>query len=367
MALKKIRLTYLWTDEKIMLEDFTKKSSQRMTDWANTFYADYGFELDVDPPAEVRTSVKSAAKYALRQSDGLRPNFRTGTTDKEMESLAFIRDEEAEANEKAAALDRRYAEIGAQWDAKFATLTGASDAARALIFKQLDQLLRARSDAADEALAFRDKAAEFHQQASDLESDISGRGSRAYLDSLMCRKQIREKFDSEKFGNVTRLPVVFCRFAQLAMRGTDNPYGATLPRLVNPMYSVSTGRPIWFDPFIFVDLEAVGRTIAHEIIHAPGRSHPDTKTVPARKGRRITGIKFPTRPQGTLQSRRPFEDVEYTYREFDIFEEVPGGDFDGAKNDIMNYTLKDPKPKEVILNKDDKKLLEESYFVRPWP
>ena len=41
-----------------MLNDFSKKVFQTMTDWANKFYATYGFELDVEPASALRTPNK---------------------------------------------------------------------------------------------------------------------------------------------------------------------------------------------------------------------------------------------------------------------------------------------------------------------
>ena len=73
MANKKIRLTYLWADETVMLNYFSKKVFQTMTDWANKFYATYGFELDVEPASALRTTVAKASKYALVENKGVRP------------------------------------------------------------------------------------------------------------------------------------------------------------------------------------------------------------------------------------------------------------------------------------------------------
>jgi len=76
MANKKIKLTFLWADESVMMEDFSKGTSAKMVDWGNEFFGRYGFELDIDPPPLLRKSMATTRKYALVKNNGVVPDLR---------------------------------------------------------------------------------------------------------------------------------------------------------------------------------------------------------------------------------------------------------------------------------------------------
>jgi hypothetical protein len=163
-------------------------------------------------------------------------------------------------------------------------------------------------------------------------------------------------FTVKKIGGDGRVNVVFCRFQQLAMRSPSAAVGRTfaLPRPLIWLFRI-----LWPYTFIIVDVMCYQRrTVAHEIVHAAGEHHPPSIEVYEKFEKRIAKLKV---PRGSLMGA-PLSDIEFTY-DTRRTTAIPGGYFDGAANDIMNYALDDPDPDECILADSDRKLMESAWFV----
>jgi len=72
---KKIRLTFFWSDEAAVVQDFNKGHSEKMVEWADKFFGQYEMKLDVFPPPG--GSAKEAYPYCLAKSNGFDPDVRT--------------------------------------------------------------------------------------------------------------------------------------------------------------------------------------------------------------------------------------------------------------------------------------------------
>jgi hypothetical protein len=97
----------------------------------------------------------------------------------------------------------------------------------------------------------------------------------------------------------------------------------------------------------------VDSTLAHEIIHAPGRPHPLPKKV-LRALPEYFGVR-PLKVEGSFINQIVTMYLNYNA----LFREVPGGFFDGPFNSILNYNSIDFSPEEVILTEFDEKMLKE--------
>jgi hypothetical protein len=307
MANKKITLTFLWADESVMLEDFSKKISAGMVDWGNEFYGRYGFEFDIDPPPLLRKSFATTRKYALKKSDGVVPDLRS--VDEIWQDFdAQIQKLEDEMHAKEAAL--RAVGMTPAWDAAFEA------------YKKAIADWSAVSDQRSLKLAL-----------ADGENDL--------------RAQMASKYVSDGIGSKPRVSVVFCKWnGGLRMRASST-QGRTYMQSGSPILAVPLMLLIWPFPFIIVDIAtAPRRTIAHEIVHAAGHRHPDDKIV-------YTKIQKKLVIPGVSSIPLPIP-----------FRVMSGGYFDGPINDIMNYELDDPDPGDCILQDSDLKLLT-AYFSPP--
>jgi hypothetical protein len=376
MTYQKIRLTYLWTDEKVMLEDFSTRISLGMTDWANEFYRRYGFELDVDPPPDVRSSVKRASKYALRKSDGIAPDVRTEEeiASEDSERLKWIREDLVVTTQRKDQAEEAQKASAARVEAGEAALAQARAGGDAGEVTRLElELERLRSDAqraSDERYRLFYEWISLLEQEHELSSTLSDKVLAARQQVYQLRDQMSEKFVQDLVGSDDRLSIVFCRFYRpltLRMR-QDKTSGVTMDRLFNPVVSRATNTPIWNYPFVLVDLAGQDRTVAHELLHATGHGpHPDSQKAIAGIKKRIVGFQQPRGTIGAIRMPSLLTKPEYEYQYRIEYDEIPGGYFDGADNDIMNYTLDNPKASKVILSEKDKGFLADAFFVREKP
>jgi hypothetical protein len=183
-------------------------------------------------------------------------------------------------------------------------------------------------------------------------SDIVGRAT----GETLLRWQMASVYKAHKIGGDDRVNVVFCKFRQLAMRSPSNVMGRAF---VSPRPLIWLFQLQWPYSFIVVDVVAAERrTVAHEIVHVAGEDHPLSIDVYEKLAKRIVSLKI---PKGSLMGA-PFSDVEFRY-DTRRTTALPGGYFDGAPNDIMNYQLDDPTPDECILADSDRQLMNNAWFV----
>lgn len=364
MATKRIQLTYLWTDESVLMEDIQKKMSATMTDWATDFYAQNGFDVNVDPGPLIRKSFPALAKYVLKKSDGERPDMRmpneidaddTARIEKLKEqisatkrALAELRDLESklktEKKHWADELDRLRADPSSTYPEREAASDQERFASNAL------------SKTTERAWAM-------DKKLSDLDGEVAPYTDR-YIRVMRAwrvpqlRSQMRDKFVNDKVGSGQRLNVVFCRPFQAPTLSMRRLSGITMMPLDWPTVATTpNGQPmlIWPYPFIVVNVgKAQRRTVAHELIHAAGHNHPDPIKVYTGIERRLTRLQ-----RGSLFGA-PFRDIEITLEEYSY--DYLSGEFDGDANDIMNYSLKDPDVGDCILSSGDKDLLDKKPF-----
>ncbi len=378
---KKIKLTFLWTDEKTIAEDFFNKVSTGMETWAREFYTRQGFDLDVDPPADKRTSVVKVWKHALVQSDGVRPDFRSLAAATEGDEFELSR-----LNKKIADFDKDIANVEAivaklQKAANDLQAAGkvledaAAAATNAATVKDLtDKAVQAKNGAIaalDGVIqASRTVAAAKEQRRSLVEEreamTARHRAKAANVEGYdgALRAQMWNKFDHDRIGDERRLSVVFSKpWSPMAMRRPS--IGSITKELLNePRIAFSGGLPIflWPYPYIIIDIDRPAPSaLSHEIVHAAGHRHPENVKQIAK---RVVGIKLPPRPATASSGRPPFSGAEPQY-DIDVVE-IPGGYFDGEKNDIMNHARGDISPAAAVLNDKDKALLEKpAFFVVP--
>lgn len=382
MANRKLRVVYLWADERIMLEDFEKEVSSKMTDWANKFFRTHEFDLSVEPPGTDRKSVARASKYLLRKTDGVRPDWRqVSKITEEEDAKAIVIEQQLEENKKkllvasrrvdAATRSLRFLESEASRLFKaFINSTSATfDANRAA-----HEAANARVAPAEGILA-NEKAKEdrLDEERSRLldESIANSRRIVANLANstahiLVLREQMAEIYRNHKIGSRKTLNVVFCRAAgRLSMRRSKyRTVGATHGLESSAIVALETMKPVWPFPFILVDLGADRSTLAHEMVHAAGHgAHPPDRMIRVLE-KRISGLTFP-RTVGPGAKASLFRDIQYSYEDVERYERVPGGYFAETKNDIMTYTDDDPEPDKVTLSKEDQELMKNAFFGEP--
>lgn len=375
--LRKIRLTLLWTDEATMNKDFRNKVSEKMIEWGNAFYERYGLVIDAQP--QLRRPLSLAHKFLLRKSDGIRPD--PGFDQEEHDNQR--KEEEAPYQEELKELENEKARLKAEMVAHEAE----DDRIDARI-KSLDVQYEAETDR-DVRHAIHEQIRALYKQASlihSMEMAILKRVAAIGIEKDEVNKKIKEvvnkyekiredakaeiplrialglKFQDE-IVTTDRLPVVFCDFVShgLAMRKPRR--GRTLAQTFLAASYITDGQYfLWPKPFIMIDVNSpVSSTLAHEIVHAPGRAHPDSKKV--RKAlTEYFGIR-PARVEGSFINQI-VTIYQNQLRFAALFREVPGGFFDGPFNSILNYNSARFSPDEVVLTDYDKRVLEWAYFVK---
>ena len=358
MANQKIRLTYLWTDRDTMVMDFAGNLSAAMTQWTDEFFRRFEFELEINPPD--RSSVARASKFLLDKSNGVRPDFRTRNE--------VVRDE-VEAMKRIVAqrepLGKRMDELHARIKALLPRVTASPpDPDHARLSDQFD----AAHNEFMRVAALRDKLNEEYQEA-DARKDAKLAKKDEYVYAL--RVRMMRKFLEEGIGTGTSLNVVFCRSQRFPLTTLRMRRGRLLGIHSDPLPKMMFFHPLkmflWPHSCLVLDIEGnLPSTMAHEIIHAAGHDHPDDRTVKVGVEKQVKNLQFGSGSLG-FPSRSPlWENVKYEYETVDVYEEMAGGFFDGADNDIMNYNLKkDAKASQVVLRDKHKELLRNASFVKP--
>jgi hypothetical protein len=388
MSNPKIQLTYLWTDETVMRDDFQLKSSRDMTEWASVFYRNFGFDVDVEPAAAVRSAVNRASKYALRKSGGIQPSLsKKGASDKDMallhklsDKLTAKRKEAIEATARAIAaldaLDAHRAAVklllarstvgmsGPEKDAHIEALKAAS-----VRFDQLTAANKTSNAEAARVLAEVDLADRAHRAQG---RKVRGQSAVVRSDAEM-RAQMSENFKKDGIGDGNRLSVVFSRFEYDPVDKSPTRSMTYLsPR--NLLFDAATRLFLWPYTYVIVDLAATVSSLAHEIVRAAGHVPPDAQKVFKEMEKRIRGLKQPMGViggpprsmfgRGTHDLHTGEDDDTLDYEYIPRYEEIPGGFLDGPKNDIMNAGREDTDPNAIILSDPDKRRLLAAPFVR---
>jgi hypothetical protein len=368
MANKRIQLTYLWTDESVLMDDVRTKVSATMTDWATEFYAQNGFDVNVEPGPLLRNSFPRLAKYVLKKNDGERPDMRDPSAigAENVARIEVLDKQIADADRELAGLQDLESKLETEtefWNGEIDRLRADPTSTYAEREQAADQhrfAANALYKTLKRVIDLLGKIQELVSQELPLATDRYDQVMRASREGQL-RLQMRDKFVNDKIGSGQRLNIVFCRPSRpptLAMRGQKRASGLTVMPLGWPTVATTpTGPPslLWAYPFVIVNVEkAERRTVAHELVHAAGHNHPDPIKVYTGIEKRVARL-----PRGSLFGA-PIRDIEITLEEYSY--EYLSGEFDGAANDIMNYTLDDPDPAECILSKDDKDLLDKKPF-----
>lgn len=377
MANPKIQLTYLWTDEQVMLDDFRLKISRDMGDWATTFYRRFGLDVNIEPAANVRTDVPRASKYALRKSNGLKPSpFKVGASDRDLALLGKVRDKFlAKARQ---ALDAR-AKADASEDALDAHLAAAKVLSAqyrpTMSLPELQAHNAAMSASTAETIRLaailktnKEKARRLLAESGQAEKELNAQEKKMRTSSAAdqsdgeMRKQMSEKFKNDGIGDSQRLNIVFSRF-------TSDPTGKSAARskaylsMRDPVFDAATRFFLWPYTYVIVDLAAPVSSVAHEIVRAAGHVPPDAKKVFKEMEKSIRGLKQSMGVIGRQPAGSMFDEEAWEYDYIPQYEEIPGGFLDGPKNDIMNAGREDTDPDDIILSDPDKTRLLGAPFV----
>jgi hypothetical protein len=370
---KKLRLTFLWSDESALVQDFNKGHSEKMVEWADAFFGKYGLKLEVYPKPGGPT--KDAYPYCLVKSGGFDPDVRTAE-ELELEIAAELRPLRMDWFPVWKALDD--IDRAGTEEAKTTALDSLRAQIRALPQHHPDRAdLEARFDVLfDEFLVFsRDLAGKRKelQRIEEREDEVERKylkQRQMYDTDTPFRLQIGEKIlicaaqhlaglrttANAMIPDPWRLKIIHCRFGTTTSRLLDSMtprtnYLGVTRRGIN--YNVLNGKIVFDGPFILVNVNRHDDiTLAHEIVHTTGRGHPaglKLKNVP-------TWISTIHEDPATGRLVLP-----------PIVEYVNLGAEDGAANDIMNYQSKSQKPEDTILTDDDRDKLIDGDFVRPPP
>ena len=376
MANPRIQLTYLWTDETVMRDDFILKTSRDMAEWATKFYRKFGFDVDIQPAADMRPPVKSAPKYALRKDKGIQPApFKIGPSVQDLTLLLKLL-------EKARAKSKKVSEASAKVTASVNALEAHLAVQKILTEKNtaamsLPQLL-AHTDVLKAAIVETDRLtaiwktnrqetkrleAEFDQANREVraqERKVQDLRSAVRSDAEM-RKQMSETFKKEGIGDGHRLSIVFSRFEYDPTE--TMPRSMTYRSMPDPVFDALTRTILWPYTYVIVDLAAPVSSVAHEIVRAAGHVPPDAQKLFKEMEKRIRGLKQPRGVIGRQPAKSLFEEDAWEYDIIPHYEEIPGGFLDGPKNDIMNAGREDTDPDAIILSDPDKRRLLAAPFV----
>lgn len=337
MPRRLISMTFLWTDEAVMLEDFQLKVSRTMLEWAREFYKTYDIELAVKPEPDVGR-VALAHKFALVKSGGIVPEVDRDL-DKEFAKEFQQRREKIQAEIDKITRERDQVRVVFE-----ALPSGHPD------FDRLYEKLMKSYDQVDKLRADLDKI------------DIEEKRKKALQDyDTWLRLQMTDKWVFSQIGGHDSINIVFARFK----RDDSQQKGVTLgitKTLVgfNPVMFAPGGIPRWLWPYVYILIDVrkdmQPRTLAHELVHAFGEIHPPDPVKIFKSLEKLLNYRHP----------RSMLDIAIdrylglpTYES--LFEEVEGGYFDGPDNDIMNYTLGHLKnPSDFILHERDRERIFDS-------
>ncbi|HET9250881.1 MAG TPA: hypothetical protein VFP58_02040 [Candidatus Eisenbacteria bacterium] len=184
------------------------------------------------------------------------------------------------------------------------------------------------------------------------------------------RVRMMSKFLEDGIGTSTALNVVFCRSQRFPLTTLRMRRGRILGGHSGPLPLAVMFLPLkvflWPHSYLVLDVDGnFPSTMAHEIIHAAGHDHPEDKVMKVATDRRVKGLQLGGGSIGLPLRGALWENARIEYEEVDVFEEVEGGFFDGAENDIMSYKLKkDALATKVVLRAEHKELLKNAFFVK---
>lgn len=370
-AKKPIRVTFFWADEAAVVQDFQKKHSQKLVEWANAFFGRYGFEMDVWP--RPGGTAAEAYQYCLSKSGG----YELDLIGPDVLFEEFKRDREPIVKAANKINEDEWTPLRAEEKAKKqevnATIAQMSSVPNLTDIPPLITALRTQVEDLDKITGKLDKIRERHEALRELLKSVEDAyfKRKEALDfnipvrSLIANKVLQSlalsvarigKADYGKIVDSSRLKVIHCRFnlspTVMTLSRDKQPFAGTTPDSATKQglnFNAAAGKPIWDGVFIMVNTNRHEQiTLAHEIVHAGGRSHIGKieKMKPASKW--VTGLDPVT------------QKVESS-----IYEFVDGEYYDGPPNDIINYHAKGRKPEDVILQDADKASLEKAFFVVP--
>lgn len=284
MAKREIRISLFYSD--LFVFDFMRQKNRldQFLKSSNDFYGKYKLRLDPFPFSYNYTLYKDA--FVLSAGRGIKPDMNQDQLAADMRAdsatSAALRKERADPNTSPARVDE--------------------------IDKALEKL-RNNSDAR-------------------IWQGFNSNGEYDF------RKALGERFETSKtlkaherdFKKAPRLVVVFCEFIALAARSqTNTDTGGVFVHGLDRQKATAYKQhkkpiPKFTPPFIIIDIPSASwHTLAHEIAHGNGHSHPEG--------------------------------------EF-------GGYYDGPQESIYNYFSSSLPPSQVILEDADLKTLELAFFVR---
>jgi hypothetical protein len=284
MAKREIRLSLFYSD--LLVFDFMRQKNklEQFLKSSNDFYGKYKLRLDPFPFPYNYTLYKEA--FVLSEQQGISPDMGQDKLAADMlsdtEREQKLRDELDDPNTSA---DRR-----------------------AEIIKQLKQV-----------------NADVQARVWQGFNHTSEYDFRMALGERLATNKTLKQHETE-WRKLPRLAIVFCNFITLPKRSKTNEdvIGLFLPALSRDTITIykryKKPIPKFTQPLIIIDARSADwNTLAHEIAHGNGHSHPE---------------------------------VSY------------GGYYDGPAASIYNYLSQDLPPSEVILEDADLKTLELAYFVR---
>jgi hypothetical protein len=284
MDKREIRVSIFFSDLFVFDLSRHQRKLEKMMLGANEFFGKYRLRIDSFPFPYDYMAYKDAFVFTAGQ--GVKPDMG-------MDELAH------KMREDDKALEALHAEEA---------LTTTSDARKAEIRKEVDRR---------HAIAQTWIWDGFNHNA---EYDFRMLLGERYAKNRMLKKYARE------WKTKPRLNIVFCEFIKLPEPSKTNMdvVGEFLPSLTRTKKNSYRGFkkpiPAFEAPFIIIDLRQTDwHTLAHEIVHGNGHTHP-------------TG----------------------SY----------GGYYDGPQESIMNYFSGGLGPKDTILEDTDLKNLEQAFFVR---
>lgn len=362
-----MRLTFLWADEAVAVKDYQAKFSQQLVDWADAFYRQYGFELDVVPKPGGK--IQEAYRHCLTKSDGYAPDIvsfeefwqRMDKVERpieieigelaEMFTVVLIPQQAEKLQEIDAEMAKFNLLPNSQWDPVIARLK-----ALFLELKEIEDKIKANTQRREVLRSQLDAHREKHQQEIiDRNFDFPVRAllGRKIVASMSLQGLVPVKTGNENAAitDPYRLKVLFCRFSLspgvLSLARSSAPFGITRP--ASGVNSIA-GHFLFDGRFILINVNRFEQiTLAHEMLHAAGRWHL----------------------QGQHEKMKKIQQWIRTIRADPItgkvvippiMETVDGGYVDGPDDDIMNYEAKGRRPEEVKLY--NVPLMENAYFVQ---
>lgn len=349
-AKKKMRLAFFWADEQVYLDDFRNRYSQKMVEWANEFYGGYGFEIEGYPNHKLQT-IPLAHKFCLAKTNGIIADIDDVIHQKELEDIEILEKQIEGIDKQIEGIDKQIDEVNKQIE---------------LTVEHIPKM-----KLYDEVFKLYDKNKLFYEERRKINlsiDTIKAKSGMNYEDDL--RRQIgfsmltvAPKFDA--------LPIVFCKIpfkpkSLLTLKGPPRTGGLTCsPTDIKVNLTGSIPFLHWYNYFIIIDpsfKEPI--TLAHEMMHTTGKSHPYPQKVVinAEKLFSYKPLKIPP----TFNLSEWIAIIMKNKINYDaLFRWEPGGLYDGDANYILNYEAQgDMSPAMVTMLDEDVKNLENIFFVK---